>query len=154
MARSQKVFAVLPLMGCLLALSILPAQAQQSGGSKPPPRKQEQAQKTFPLGASWVAVSLNGKAYSGDRPTLNVDENFRGRGFSGCNTFSASAYPLRQQAFAVGPFALTRKSCSAEVMNLEKAYLTALRTVQSWDIVGSTLIMKGQGGELRFERGL
>jgi heat shock protein HslJ len=68
---------------------------------------QQQQEKNFPLGASWTAVSLNGKPIADRRATLQVDANLRGTGFGGCNTFSAAAYPLRQQGFAVGPLALS-----------------------------------------------
>jgi heat shock protein HslJ len=113
-----------------------------------------QRDKLFPLGASWIAVSLNGKAFSGDRPSLRIDDQLRASGFGGCNTYSATAYPLREQGLAVGPFALTKKSCDKAVMAAEQAFLVALRTSAKWDLNGSTLIIRSQNGELRFERAL
>lgn len=110
-------------------------------------------EKTFPTGASWVLTSLNGKTMSGERPTMSLDGQYRMRGFSGCNTYSSTSYPLRQQHLAVGPFALTKKSCSPAIMAQEQAFLVALRTSQIWDLEGPTLVIKGGNGTLRFERG-
>jgi heat shock protein HslJ len=113
-----------------------------------------QRDKVFPLGSSWIAVSLNGKPFGGDRPSFKLDDQLRASGFGGCNTFSATAYPLREQGLAVGPFALTKRSCDKAVMAAEQAFLVALRTSAKWDVNGSTLIIRSQNGELRFERSL
>ena len=113
-----------------------------------------QQDKIFPLGSSWVAVSLNGRAFGGERPTFSLDDQLRARGFGGCNNYSATAYPLREQSIAVGPFALTKKSCDKGAMAAEQTFLVALRTAAKWDIIGSTLVIKTHNGELRFERSL
>lgn len=127
-------------------------QDQQSSGYSEIKKEQE---KKFPIGASWIAVSLNGKAFGGvERPAFTLDDQFRVRGFGGCNSFSTTAFPLREQGFAVGPLALTRKSCAKEVMDVEMAFLTALRTSAKWDTQIGSLIIKGPNGELRFERSL
>jgi heat shock protein HslJ len=110
--------------------------------------------KIFPLDSSWIAVSLNGKPFTGERPSFRLDNQLRASGFGGCNTFTATAYPLREQGLAVGPFALTKKSCDKSAMAIEQAFLVALRTSAKWDIKGSTLIIQTQNGELRFERAL
>ncbi|RDJ20513.1 META domain-containing protein [Bosea caraganae] len=144
----------------LLALSATTAEAQRRGGNPareqpqqevPPPPQQD---KTFPMGASWAAVSLNGKPIGTMRATLQVDANLRGTGFGGCNTFSASAYPLRQQGFAVGPIALTKRSCDKGVSDFERSFLVALRAARNWDLVQGRLVLKGGGGELIFDRAL
>jgi heat shock protein HslJ len=101
-----------------------------------------------------MAVSLNGKPFSGERPTFILDEQFRLRGFGGCNTFSATAYPLREQRFAVGPFALTKKACDKALMDQEKNFLIALRTSVQWDTVAGDLVIKSQNGELKFQRSI
>jgi heat shock protein HslJ len=151
---------VLRLATVLLALAAAPAAlAQMPGqggrptppqGEVPPPRQE----KPFPVGSSWIAVSLNGKPFSGDRPSFTLDQQFRAKGFSGCNTYSATAYPLKEQGLAVGPFALTKKSCAKDLMASEQAFLVALRTSAKWETAGSTLIIRTQNGELRFERAL
>ena len=127
-------------------------EQQNQGGGKLPSAKEE---KRFPLGNAWIAVSLNGKAYSGsERPTFALDDQFRLRGFGGCNTFSATAYPLREQGIAVGPLAMTKRACDKAVMANETAFLTALRGSAKWETVVGSLIIKGPTGELKFERSL
>ncbi|MCG7392229.1 META domain-containing protein [Microvirga sp. ACRRW] len=111
--------------------------------------------KVFPLGSSWVAQSLNGKPFGGiERPSFKLDDQLRATGFSGCNNYSTTAYPLREQGLAVAPFALTKKTCDKAAMATEQSFLMALRTSGKWDIQGRTLIIKSQNGELRFERSL
>jgi heat shock protein HslJ len=124
--------------------------SQPSTGGVPQPRQV----KVFPIGSSWTAVSLNGKPFSGERPSFTLDQQFRARGFAGCNTYSATAYPLREQGFAVGPFVLTKKSCDRGVMQSEQAFLVALRTAAKWDLEGASLVIKGQNGDLRFDRAM
>lgn len=152
------------LAGLLLAgLAVSqPALAQQGaggrgGGQNRPPANAEAQQpprqdKQFPVGAIWIITSLNGKAPVGERPSLMVDDNFRARGFAGCNAFSATAYPLRGQGIAVGPIASTKKACDKAVMDQERQFLGALRTARNWDIVDGGFVVSGPGGEMRFER--
>ena len=83
-----------------------------------------------------------------------MNQQLRATGFAGCNNFSATLYPLRQQSIAVGPLALTRKSCDKGLMQTEMTFLVALRTAARWDLEGASLVIKGQNGELRFERSL
>lgn len=143
-----------------LAMSAAAAEAQGFIGqpkrdrtpqqqTEAPPAKRE---KVFPTGANWVAISLNGKPFSGERPSLVLDQQFRAKGFGGCNTFSATAYPLREQNFAVGPLAITKRSCDQGRMATERAYFVALRTAAKWEMAGSILVLKSPNGELRFER--
>lgn len=150
-------------LAATLAAAATPAQAQNNSarnkdaGPPPPPQSdvpQPLNEKQFPLGAAWMAVSLNGKGFPGERPSFTLDKQFRARGFSGCNTFATTALPLRQQRFAVGPFALTKKACDKGLMESEKLFLTALRTSVQWDVVEGGLVIKTQNGELRFERTL
>jgi heat shock protein HslJ len=126
------------------------ADPQKTPQSEAPPQPQ---QKIFPTKVSWIAVSLNGRPFSGERPTFILDEQFRMRGFAGCNTFAATAFPLREQKFAVGPFALTKKTCDKAVMDQERNFLIALRKSVHWDTVVGTLVIKSQDGdELKFDR--
>ncbi len=120
-------------------------------GQQAPPPKQE---KNFPLDASWTAIAMNGKPINQFRATLKVDSNLRGTGFGGCNTFSAAAYPLRQQGFAVGPIAVTKRECEKGVSAFERSYLLALRSVRQWDLVEGRLVLKTGQGEIRFDRGI
>lgn len=149
------------LLGTVVAASSAQAQLgatrrgnqdQQQKGDVKPMQKEE---KKFPLGQSWIAVSLNGKPFNGtERPTFTLDEQFRVRGYGGCNTFSTTAFPLREQGLAVGPLAITKRSCEAGLMASEKAFLTALRTAAKWDTQVGTLVVRGANGEVKFERAL
>src|SRR5690606_3986212 len=127
-------------------------EAQQRREAPQAPQKKV-VEKNFPLGKNWVAISLNGKRYGGaERPSFVLDSQFRARGFGGCNTYSAVAFPLREMGIAVGPLALTRRSCDKGTQAAETAFLSALRYAQKWDIVNGELVMKGSAGELRFDR--
>ena len=130
----------------------MPSREELGGGITPIPIPQQE--KTFPLGASWSLVAMNGKPVQERRATLIVDQNLRGTGFGGCNTFSASAYPLRQQSFAVGPIAVTRRSCDKGTLDFERAFLMALRATNKWDVVNGRLVLKGGAGELTLSRSL
>jgi len=155
----------LRLAALLTALAAVPAAYAQSslppGSPAGPTRTVDskvpqpgQQDKIFPLGSSWTAVSLNGKPFTGDRPSFTLDDQLRARGFGGCNNYSATAYPLREQRLAVGPFALTKKNCAKPAMASEQAFLIALRTAAQWDIQGPILTIRTQNGELKFERAL
>ena len=136
----------------LLSVLVLAAAAHAQPAPRPP--QPRQTDKIFPLGATWIGVSLNGRPFTGDRPSFTIDQRLRATGFGGCRTFATTAIPMREQGLAVGPFHLTKKSCAKEVMDREEAFLVALRTAAKWDLQGSTLIVHTQNGELRFERAL
>ena len=161
MIRRLGLAAVLASLA-LPMLASSEAAAQRRGGKEGPTREQYQAmgtpisqqEKMFPLGASWSVVALNGKPVQDRRATLMVDMNLRGTGFAGCNTFSAAAYPLRQQGFAVGPIALTKRSCDKGMLEFEKAFLLALRATSKWDLVSGRLVLKGGAGEVTLSRSL
>ncbi|QFU15703.1 META domain-containing protein [Microvirga thermotolerans] len=162
---NEVLMNALRLAALLAALAVVPAAHAQTstvyGRPAGPTRTVDnkvpqpgQQDKIFPLGSVWTAVSLNGKPFTGDRPSFTLDDQLRARGFGGCNNYSATAYPLREQRLAVGPFALTKKSCDKATMAAEQAFLVALRTAAHWDIVGPILTIKTQSGELKFERAL
>ena len=74
-------------------------------------------QKNFPLDQTWSLKELNGKPVpSGLDASLKIDGNLRGSGFTGCNSWSATLYPVKDQHLMVGPFALTKKQCAKDVM--------------------------------------
>ena len=151
------------------AFAAAPATAQMGMGGNPSgfgagkqPEKKPQyvpgakpQEKIFPLGSMWTAVSMNGKPFTGaDRPSFIIDTQYRARGYGGCNTFTATAFPLREQHLAVGPLALTKKTCDKALAASEQAFLIALRTAGKWDLDGSQLVIRSQNGELRFDRAL
>ena len=149
----------------LLALAaacalLAPLGADAAGKPKKPaadaqkPAAIPQPDKTFPTSVVWTLYSFNGKPIGGELNFL-IDENNRGSGSSGCNTWSATMVPARGQRIGMGPIAITKKQCSKEVTQLEFTYLTALRSGPSWDMAGPDLVIKGQqGGEMKFRRSL
>lgn len=129
------------------------AALAQAKGAAPAPQQQKE-EKNFPKDSNWTLRAMNGKPLpAGAEATLRIDGQFRGSGFSGCNTWSATMWPVRGQRFAVGPVAVTKKNCAPQVMAFEKAYLTALHNAPTWDIVNGLLEVKSGAGTLSFARG-
>jgi heat shock protein HslJ len=124
--------------------------AAQPGNLVPQPKRE----KIFDLGSTWIATTLNGKPFPGERPSFTLDKQYQVRGFGGCNTFTAVAYPLKEQGIAVSPILPRRNACDKALMDAERAFFAALRYAQQWDLQGSTLVLKSPNGELRFERAL
>ena len=151
------------IFAALGAASPASAQAARGWGQKqrdqakakqyvPPTKAQE---KMFPLDSTWTVVTVNGKPFPGsERPSFIIDKQYRARGFGGCNTFVATAFPLKEQHLAVGPLAMSKKQCEKGLAASEQAFLVGLRTSGAWDLVGSQLVIKSQAGELKFERSL
>jgi heat shock protein HslJ len=155
----MKPFRLVLVVAALAWATTADAQTTRRGGaqqqSQPSNVPQSKKDRQFPVPSSWVATSLNGKQYSGpDRPTLALDQQYRAKGFGGCNTFSATLYPLREQRLATGPLALTKRQCDKAVMESERAFFIAVRTAAQWDFEGVTLVIKSQSGELRLERSI
>jgi heat shock protein HslJ len=148
----MKAFKSLALAAIVMTSSLGLALAQEmpKGGAVPSAVQPKQ----FPVNVQWVLKSLNGKPVGDNEPTVMLDGQLRMRGFGGCNTFSATSYPGRNQSIAVGPLALTNKECDKPVMEFEKAYLFALRTSQQWQIKDGFLYLLGEKSELKFERAL
>ena len=143
-------------VGVLLAVagSAVAQDAPSAAPQKKPGALAPVQPKRFPSNVTFTLKSFNGKAVSGDRPTIQFDPQLRFRGFAGCNTYSAIAYPLQRQGLAVGPIATTNKACAAAAMDAEKAFLLAIRTAHVWDLKGTDLFLAGDKGELVFERSL
>ena len=115
--------------------------------------KSDQYESPFPTKMNWVLSEINGKAAPADA-TLSIDDNYRGTGTSGCNTWSAALYPVKGHKLAMGPVAQTKKACAADVMQFERLFLGILHSGPTWDQTGYTLTVKSQGGSLTFRRGL
>jgi heat shock protein HslJ len=156
----MKLTYTIALFG-LAVLIAVPASAQGRKPKAAPEQKQEQAQpgaekkydKEFPTKANFNLKEINGKAPAGDA-SLMIDSTFRGSGSSGCNTWSATIYPIKGQRLAMGPLVMTKKICDAAVMTFEKEYLTILHSGPTWDTQGDTLTVKGPTGNLVFLRSL
>ncbi len=147
------------IAAAVIAVAAQPALAQRKHKGQPEQGAGEKKESKdayespFPTKATWQLSTINGKSPPADASLL-IDENLRGTGSSGCNTWSATLYPVKGHRLAMGPVAMTKKTCPPEVNNFERAYLTVLRSGPVWDLKGSTLTVKSQYGELVYNRGL
>ena len=113
------------------------------------------AAEELPARPDLAAAELNGKPVSADLDvSLKIDGALRGSGYTGCNSWSATMYPVKDQHLAVGPFALTKKQCDKETMAIELGFLSALLQLPTWDLVNGELVIKGPRGSLRLARSL
>ena len=128
-----------------------PGPQEDEGPPKPLPPQQ----KNFPLDQTWSLREINGKPVpEGLDASLKIDGNLRGSGFTGCNSWSATLYPVKDQHLAVGPFALTKNQCPKDVMAVEFGFLSSLLGNPTWDLVNGDLVIKGPRGSLRLARSL
>jgi heat shock protein HslJ len=155
----MKLARTIALVG-LTAFVALPASAQGKKPKAAPAEKQEaqpagekKYDKEFPTKATWTLKEINGKAPLADA-SLMIDGTMRGSGVSGCNTWSATIYPIKGQKLAMGPVVMTKKTCDTPLMTFEKEYLTILHSGPTWDQQGDTLTVKGPTGNLTFARSL
>ena len=79
LAAFLAAFAVIPAAHAQKEPPGRPAGPTRTVDSKVP--QPGQTDKIFPLGSSWVAVSLNGKPFTGERPSFALDDQLRARGF-------------------------------------------------------------------------
>jgi heat shock protein HslJ len=120
-----------------------------------PPKPLPPLQKNFPLDQTWSLRELNGKPVpAGVDVSLKIDGSLRGSGFTGCNSWSATLYPVKDQHLAIGPYALTKKQCPKDVMAVEFGFLSGLLGNPTWDLVNGDLVIKGPRGTMRLERSL
>jgi heat shock protein HslJ len=155
--RCARMLASAALIGALACPSAAWSKGKTNTDEDGPPAVQIGKEKLFPVNVNWVADSLDGKElWNGpDRPSIYIDKQMRMRGFDGCNMFSLTAYPLKAQKIVVGPLAIAKQTCDKTVVDAERNFLNAVRGAKEWDMEGAnTLIVKGLGGTVRFERGL
>ncbi len=120
-----------------------------------PPKPLPPLQKNFPLDQTWSLRELNGKPVPpGLDISLKIDGTLRGSGYTGCNSWSATVYPVKDQHLAVGPYALTKKECPKDIKALEMGFLSALLGSPAWDLVNGDLVIKGPRGSMRLVRSL
>lgn len=137
------------LLGAAVAQPTLAAPKKKETEEK----KKKVDEKKFPTDGVWTLTELNGKGVGGEAPTLMIDAQYRGQGFAGCNTYSATIYPIKDMRLAMGPVAMTKKACPADRMKLEQMFLAVLRTGPNWDVNGSDMTIKSQAGSLKLRRG-
>jgi len=144
------------MLRAAIALSaICFAFAAQAISQDEPAKPLPPQQKNFPLDQTWQLRELNGKPVPSDLDvSLKIDGAFRGSGFTGCNSWSATIYPIKDQHLAVGPYALTKKKCDEDTMKIEFGFLSALLGQPTYDLVNGELVIKGPRGALRLVRSL
>ncbi len=138
-----------------IALSAICLAFSAQAASDEPPKPMPPQQKNFPLDQTWSLRELNGKPVDATLDvSLKIDSAMRGTGFTGCNSWSATMYPVKDQHLLVGPYALTKKKCDKDLMAIEFGFLSALLAAPTWDLVNGDLVIKGPRGELRMVRSL
>jgi heat shock protein HslJ len=107
------------------------------------------------IGGSWEMVELlqDGRPHPlpvGGPATLDVEAGTVG-GRSFCNGFSGT-YRVDGDALTIGGLGGTEMGCEPDVMAAERAHLDALGAVDTAVVESGELVLRGQGGELRFRR--
>ena len=154
MLKSISVVAAVAAALCFAGAAYAAQKGPQSEEDETP-KPLPPLQKNFPLDQTWSLRELNGKPVpAGLDISLKIDGTLRGSGFTGCNSWSATMYPVKDQHLAVGPFALTKKQCSKDIMQLELSFLSSLLGGPAWDLVNGDLVIKGPRGALRLARSL
>lgn len=136
-------------LGSAAALAAPIPQPEEAPKPLPP------LQKNFPLDQTFSLRDLNGKPVSAQLDvSFKLDGAYHASGYTGCNSWSATAYPQQNQHLAVGGFAITKKTCSKENLDIERGFLRALQGGPAWDLVNGDLVIKGPGGAVRMVRSL
>lgn len=145
-AWSVALIAALASAGALAAPIPQPEEA---------PKPLPPLQKNFPLDQTFSLRDLNGKPVSPDLDvSFKLDGAYHASGYTGCNSWSATAYPQPNQHLLVGGFAITKKTCNKDDLAIERGFLRAFQGGPAWDLVNGELIIKGPGGALRMVRSL
>jgi heat shock protein HslJ len=128
----------------------LPGSANDDAPKPLPP-----LQKNFPLDSTFSLRDLNGKPVPAELDvSFKLDGAFHASGYTGCNSWSATAYPQQNQHLLLGGLAMTKKTCDKANLDIERAFLHALMGTPSWDLVNGDLVFKGPGGAMRLARSL
>ena len=143
------------------AVALVVALASAGALAAPIPKPEEAPkplpplQKNFPLDQTFSLRDLNGKTVSADLDvSFKLDGAYHASGYTGCNSWSATAYPQQNQHLLVGGFAITKKNCSKDNLAIEHGFLRALQGGPAWDLVNGDLVIKGPGGAMRLVRSL
>jgi heat shock protein HslJ len=142
-----------PIALTLAAISATAFAASPSNDEAPKPLPP--LQKNFPLDSTFSVRDLNGKPVPAELDvSFKLDGAFHASGYTGCNSWSATAYPQQNQHLLLGGLAMTKKTCDKVDQDIERAFLHALMGTPSWDLVNGDLVFKGPGGVMRLVRSL
>jgi heat shock protein HslJ len=137
--------------GAAYGKSAVPAPEPSPDAPKPLPP----LQKNFPLDQTFSLRDLNGKPVPASLDvSFKLDGAFHASGYSGCNSWSATAYPQQNQHLLVGGFTSTKKACDKGSQEIERGFIRALTGTPAWDLVNGDLVIKGPGGAMRLVRSL
>ena len=138
------------LSGAALGKSAIPPPEQKDAPKPLPP-----LQKNFPLDQTFSLRDLNGKPVPATLDvSFKLDGAYHASGFTGCNSWSATAYPQQNQHLLVGGLAMTKKTCDKSDVEIERNFLRALSGTPAWDLINGDLVFKGPGGAMRLVRSL
>ena len=158
MNRRTGLISLLTLAACVAATTAEAQQPRKPRGQQPQqeqPKGPPQPEKQFPNGVQWALEEINGKPPpAAADATLKIDNNNRGTGGAGCNSWSSPMVAIPGQRLAMGAIALTKRTCPAEIMAFERTYLTILHSGPTWDLVVTDLVVKAGNFTLKFRRGL
>jgi heat shock protein HslJ len=139
----------------LLVLSILVlvlAACAPGGGLTQPPRQQPGAALE---GTSWVLDSFTAggediPVVPGTTVTLVFQENNNSGGNSGCNSYGGE-YRVEGNRIEFGEIASTLMACMGNgIMEQEQRFHEALRTAETYEVSGDSLVITYAGGQLNF----
>ena len=142
----------------VLALTVVLAGAAAFAKPLPQedaPKPLPPMQKNFPLDETFSLRELNGKPVDSTLDvSFKLDGSYHASGFSGCNSWSATAYPQANQHILVGGLVMTKKPCDKANEAIQNGFLRALQGGPAWDLVNGDLVIKGPGGAIRMARSL
>lgn len=102
-------------------------------------------------GTAWEVTGFNNgrQAVVGPKVGTRLSLTFQDgqvSGDSGCNRFHGS-YTLEANALTIQPLATTRRACEETVMAQEQAFLAALQSATTWEVVRGMLDVHRADGE-------
>ncbi len=104
---------------------------------------------------SWAVITMNvnGVLLQGTSITALFGSGNALSGFGGCNNYNGS-YFVSANSLSVGPISSSQMACDPAVSQQEATYLSLLQSSASFEIQGTTLIIRNASGQeiLRFSR--
>src|SRR5690242_6036163 len=93
-------------------------------------------------GNPWTLTGGNDVA-GGEQVAPSITFNHgQASGSTGCNHFTAP-YTVKGDKLDLGQVAATQMACSGAAADVERAFLVALRNVNTWRLDGSELVLLG-----------
>lgn len=107
--------------------------------------------KTPLTGTTWEVLTINDEKIvleqnEAKKPFLLLnDKELQARGFSGCNSFSGTYKSDTTSLKFSSAMAMTRMACPE--MGIETSFMDALTRTESWQIEGTTLLLRAADGK-------